>query len=216
MGRPLNKRYFGSGAGAQLKVRAKIGTAAEGDGIIVKQRGTAKFRVTVGSDTGDCYLVDKADGTLAANEMTVTVMTDAGVLARATKLYNRVAVVNGSKVPWNFATSLTDGAVTPEEVETGIVPVIRITAQPASVTVQQPDAATFTVTADVVPAGSVAYQWQSSDDLGATWSNIPATTNSLTVSPTSNEITGTQYRVILSSTGAASVTSAAAALIVTA
>ena len=47
MGRPLNKRYFGSGAGNQIKVRAKIGANAEGDGRIVSQRGTRKFKVTV-------------------------------------------------------------------------------------------------------------------------------------------------------------------------
>ena len=86
MGRPLNKRYFGSGAGNQIKVRAKIGANAEGDGVIVSQRGSKKFKVTVGANTGDCFLVDKADGALGANEMSITVLTDAGQLVRATKI----------------------------------------------------------------------------------------------------------------------------------
>jgi len=116
MGRPINKRFFGTGAGNQIKVRAKIGANAEGDGFIVSQRGTRIFRVTVGANTGICRLVDKA-GSLAAGEMTVVVKLDDGTLGRATKLFNRTAIVNGAKVRWNFSDSSADGAVQVADVE---------------------------------------------------------------------------------------------------
>lgn len=63
-----------------------------------------------------CTLVTKADGSLGANEMSIAVLTDAGVTVGASKLYSRVAVAGGVKTPWTFATSTTDGKV---EVETG-------------------------------------------------------------------------------------------------
>jgi len=63
-----------------------------------------------------CTLVTKADGSLGANEMSIAVLTDAGVTVGASKLYSRVAVAGGVKTPWTFAFSTTDGKV---EVETG-------------------------------------------------------------------------------------------------
>jgi len=122
MGRPVNKRYFGSGAGNQIKVRAKIGSNAEGDGFIISQRSTNRFKVTVGANTGICRLVNKDTGSLAANEMIVNFLSDDGVLVQATKLYNRTVIVEGgtpnaTKVKWNFTTSNTDGAVQVADVE---------------------------------------------------------------------------------------------------
>lgn len=105
MGRPINKRYFGSGN--QIKVRAKIGNNAEGDGFIVSQRSTNKFKVTVGANTGICKVVNKSNGELAANEMIINVMTDGGIMQQATKLYNRVAIVEGNhKVKWKAMTPI--------------------------------------------------------------------------------------------------------------
>jgi len=118
MGRPINKRYFGSGAGNQIKVRAKIGNNPESDGIIISQRSTNRFKVTVGPNTGICRLVNKNSGTLAANEMIVNLLSDEGVLVQATKLYNRTVIVEGNqRVKWNFSTSNTDGAVEATDVE---------------------------------------------------------------------------------------------------
>ena len=62
-----------------------------------------------------CTLVTKADGSLSANEMSIAVLTDAGVTVGASKLYSRVAIAGGVKTPWTFATSATDGDVEVEE-----------------------------------------------------------------------------------------------------
>ena len=90
MGRPLPKKYFGSGTGNQIQVRAKIGSAAEGTGFIVKQTGSHRFLVTVGSNTGVCTITDKADGTLAAGDMTISVKDSTNTIV--VLLLSRVAL----------------------------------------------------------------------------------------------------------------------------
>lgn len=57
--------------GSQVKVRFRV-DGTEADGWIVKQHSARRFRVTDGTVTGICILVNKADGTLANNEMTIT------------------------------------------------------------------------------------------------------------------------------------------------
>ena len=224
MGRPLNKRYFGSGAGNQIKVRAKIGANAEGDGVIVSQRGSKKFKVTVGANTGDCFLVDKADGALGANEMSITVLTDDGQLVRAKKISaHRVTTGAGVSVPWNFSDSYSDGSVQVEEVEDGFAdPVILIAVQPSNLTVDEGDEANFYVEASVAQGGVVEYEWQLSTDNGGTWTPITdggiwsgANTDALTIDPTPDTFTGHQFRVVLSATGLDDVTSQVATLTVT-
>lgn len=218
MGRPINKRYFGSGAGNQIKVRAKIGNNAEGDGFIVSQRSTNKFKVTVGANTGICKVVNKSNGELAANEMIINVMTDGGIMQQATKLYNRVAIVEGNhKVKWNFSSSLTDGAVQVPDVEGDISLTITIDTQPADVTVEEGADATFTVEASGV--GDLVYKWEVSDDSGASWADVPGgSTDTLVIAETVfDDHNDLQYRVVVSSqSGAAdSVTSTVATLTVT-
>ena len=215
MGRPLNKRYFGSGAGNQIKVRAKIGANAEGDGRIVSQRGTRKFKVTVGANTGDCFLVDKADGTLAVNEMSISVQTDDGVVRRVTKIAAHRVVAGGVSYAWTFDGSLTDSKVEIDEVETGVSPFITITSQPTNQTAADGEAL-FTVVASVTEGATLTYLWQVSTDSGATWSNTVSTNNNLLLLGLQQSDDGNLYRVIVSATGATSVTSNAVTLTVAA
>lgn len=214
MGRPLNKKYFGSGAGNQIKVRAKIGANAEGDGVIVSQRGSKKFKITVGDNTGDCFLVDKANGTLAANEMTITVQTDAGVKVRATKISAHRVSSGGASYSWTFDGSITDGKVEIAEVEAGVSPFITISTQPADQTAVD-GAATFSVTAAVTEGATLTYLWEVSTD-GATWTAAGSTSASLTLTGLVEGDSDNQYRVVVSATGATSVTSDAATLTVAA
>ena len=174
MGRPINKRFFGTGAGNQIKVRAKIGANAEGDGFIVSQRGTRRFRVTVGSNTGICTLVNKDQGSLAANEMIVNVRNDAGDLVRVTKMFNRTAIVGGAKIKWNFDPSNEDGAVQVKDIDGSV---ITITGQPANQTVVAPAAATFTVAASADPVTTLTYQWQVQTAGAGAWKNIAGATS---------------------------------------
>jgi hypothetical protein len=112
MGRPVNKRNFGKGTGNQLKTRFRVG-GTEYDGYIVSQRATRRFRVSSMNDavTAICTLVDKEAGSLVDGDMIVIVKLDNGTLGRATKIFNRVAIVNGVKVPWTFTESDNDQRV---------------------------------------------------------------------------------------------------------
>jgi hypothetical protein len=97
--------------------------------------------------------------------------------------------------------------------------ILGITSQPtnASIIAGGGNTATFTVVATSTPDATIAYQWQYND--GATWENVAngtpanttytgATAASLVITPTTDEANAAIYRVVVSSTGADSVTSA--------
>lgn len=60
-------------AATQIICRVKIGANPEADGYIVRQKGSTKYIVTDGTNTGICALVDKADNTLSDGDMTVMI-----------------------------------------------------------------------------------------------------------------------------------------------
>ena len=126
MGRPLNKRFFGTPteAGNEIKVQFHNG-AASVNGWIVKQLGSKKFRCSDGTVERDCFLVDKsaADGAtpaaVTAGEMTITVKDDAGALKQVTKISGKkVTLDTGATIAWNFSAATDDGAVEMEEAGT--------------------------------------------------------------------------------------------------
>jgi len=230
MGRPVNKKYFGQGAGNQIKVKAKVGTAKVGDGFIVKQRGTRKFVVNVGGKVGVCKLVDKPVNSLGENEMVITVLTDANTLSHVTKMYNRLAIVNGQKVKWNFSPSQVDGADQLTDVEAADnIPapaVLAITAQPVDMTCQDDIASgVFSVSVSSTPEVLVNYQWQwNPTPLAPVWEDITAAgfpeitgfdTNTITIEPAA-DYDGEQFRVVVSTPSASNgpLTSDAATLTV--
>jgi len=106
MGRPVNKRNFGLlDDGTNFTVNVQVASNSESEsGYILRQRSVNKFLVndlktgtktTVGgSGTGNvgiCTLVDKASGSLGANEMSIqgTLDDGTGSQVRIKKLYNR-------------------------------------------------------------------------------------------------------------------------------
>lgn len=106
MGRPVNKRNFGLlDDGTNFTVNVQVANNSESEqGYILRQRSVNKFLVndlktgtktTVGgSGTGNvgiCTLVDKASGSLGANEMSIqgTLDDGTGSQVRIKKLYNR-------------------------------------------------------------------------------------------------------------------------------
>lgn len=208
MGRPLNKKFFGSGTGNQIKVRAKIGSAAEGYGTIVKQTGTNRYKVTVGSDTGTCVIVDKSNGTLAAGEMTISVKDANNVVKQVKNVKGHTLVLDtGELVAWSFAAPAATKVQMDEEAGT-LLPVITIGTQPSSATVTAPAAASFTVAATVTNGATRSYQWQvkvgaaafTNITNGGVYSN--ATTATLNIS-NSTGLNGNQYRCVVSATGGA-------------
>ena len=121
MGRPINKRFFGepTAGGNEIKVRYRATGEAEANGWIVKQLGSKKFRCYDGTNTMDCTLVDKAQGTLAVGDMTITVKDDGGTARQVTKISGRMVTLDsGDKIAWNFSDAADDNAVEMEEAGT--------------------------------------------------------------------------------------------------
>ena len=103
MGRPLNKRFFGTPTadGNEIKVQFYNGTASV-PGWIVKQLGSKRFRCTDGTATADCVLTDAAAAALTAGQMSITV-DDNGTGRQVTKISGRkVTMDNGSQINWDF------------------------------------------------------------------------------------------------------------------
>ena len=121
MGRPLNKRFFGLlDDGTNIKVNCQVGSNAESEvGYIVRQRSPKRFIVNDKKDgtnklvgateagngqgnVGVCQLVNKADGNLAANEMSIMGYNAAGQGIRLAKLFNKIVVdFNGNRYKWS-------------------------------------------------------------------------------------------------------------------
>lgn len=167
MGRPLPKKFFGFGEGDQLAIRAKIGSASEGQGFIVKQKGSSRYIATVGSDTGVVTLVDKDDGTLLAGEATITFTDEEENTKRVKKvLRHRVAFFDDTGAQWSFdpATGGIWEATEADGDDTEYT--ITINTQPADQTVEDGSIVTFTVDASISPSGTLIYQWQYFDGEG--------------------------------------------------
>lgn len=115
MGRPLNKKHFGTGAGEDLRIQAKIGTSTAGAGSIVRQRGSKRFEVKVGTKTGVCTLVDKEVADLLAGEMTLSAKNTGGNVKRVVKIAgHKATLADGTVVAWDFKAA-TGGKVEIEE-----------------------------------------------------------------------------------------------------
>lgn len=212
MGRPLNKRYFGTGAGNQIKTRFQL-AGTEYDGYILKQVGSKRYKVTDGAGhTGICTLVDAADNSLADNQMNVEVLLDNGTFARASKIYGRVAIINGTKVRWNFAANSTDGYARIDE-EAAVMRFITVSQGLVNTTLDlsddADDAVDFSVTATATGGATISYAW-AYKNVGGDWTTIVgATSSTYTTDALTTAQTGRQYRVVMTATGAAPVESIA-------
>lgn len=122
MGRPINKRFFGTSATqGDIRVRFKTG-GTEYNGYIVAQKGSKKFKVTDGgSNTAVCTLAAKADASLANGDMTIKGKLDSTTVGYVSKIQGRRCVLvntSGTTIgsgPWGFGSSLTDGFIQFEE-----------------------------------------------------------------------------------------------------
>ena len=95
---PLGGKFYGVVGGNTdtsdytypvVKVRVKISGETEADGYIVRQKGSKKYLVSDGTNTGVCVLADKADGALADGEMTVTVILSNSSEVRLSRFTNK-------------------------------------------------------------------------------------------------------------------------------
>jgi hypothetical protein len=103
-----------------------------------------------------------------------------------------------------------------------IAPEITIGTQPANISVIAPATAAFSVVATRTGAGTLTYQWQIQQEGAGAWADISGataatyTTGATAIGDGAGATDGDKYRVIVSLTGAESVTSNAATLTVTA
>jgi len=130
MGRPLNKRLFGTptAAGSEIKINFHNDTAVK-EGYIVKQVGSKKFVCEEIGTAGEftCTLTTgKLPAALAAGEMAISFKMDDEETYTVSKIAGRKVTLSapsatganaydGKSVPWNFAASTTDGAAQVEE-----------------------------------------------------------------------------------------------------
>jgi len=131
MGRPINKRYFGppTAGGNEIKVDFNDGSSVV-EGYIVKQVASRRFKVAALGTPGTLYTckltTGKLPATLAAGEMSISVLGDDGETYNILKIAGRKAFIvaptatgsnalDETSVPWNFTVSGVDGAVQVEE-----------------------------------------------------------------------------------------------------
>jgi len=109
MGRPINKRHFGTpDSGNDFKVRFRATGQSEANGWIVKQVGSKRFKCTDGTNTEICTLADKDQGSLAVGDMTISIKdsADSNAIKQVTKITGRrVTVTGGTQIPWDFTGS---------------------------------------------------------------------------------------------------------------
>jgi len=130
MGRPLNKRLFGTptASGNEIKVNFHNGSAVK-EGYIVKQKGSKKFVCEEIETAGEFTCVLKTGilpAALSAGEMAISFKMDDGETYGVSKISGKKATLvkpsasgsnayDGLSVPWNFSTSTSDGAAEVEE-----------------------------------------------------------------------------------------------------
>ena len=72
-----------------VKVRVKITGESEADGYIIRQKGSSKYLVSDGTNTGVCSLVNLTDSNLTDGDMTVTVTLPDSNEVRLKRFSNR-------------------------------------------------------------------------------------------------------------------------------
>ena len=130
MGRPLNKRLFGTptAGGNEIKVNFHNGSAVK-EGYIVKQKASKKFVCEEIGTSGEFTCTLKTGvlpAALSAGEMAISFKMDDSETYTVSKISGRKATLSapsatgsnaydGKSVPWNFSTSVADGAAQVEE-----------------------------------------------------------------------------------------------------
>ncbi len=156
---------------------------------------TCSFTVTVTDDDAPVPAVETLPVATGVCNVTVTAPTAIdncnGVITGTTTDPLTYTVPGEYTITWtytdasgNSSTQTQSVVVTSQEIE--------ITIEPLSLTVCEGESASFTVTAP----GATAFQWQVNEGRG--WSDIPGEDGStLTINPATNDMSGNQYRVLV-------------------
>lgn len=101
--------------GAQVLIRVKIGANAEADGYIIRQKGSRKFLVTDGSNTGVCQTANLTDTNLTDDTMTISIVDGTSTVARLERMSNKYGIDFAGN---HYALSFTD-SVDATEIKSG-------------------------------------------------------------------------------------------------
>lgn len=184
------------------------------DSKILIDSQASEVQVSAGSDGNGGIVFDGKSGTVYGD---VTLQEDLEIGTDETLTIGKDAslTVPDGKTLTNDDTIAVESGGKLEGTTTGngtlkIAPTI--TTQPQDVEVKENETATFTV--KVTGTEPLSYQWQQSTDKGSSWTNIDsATSDTYTTGKTTMDMSGTQYRCVVSNS-AGSVTSNVATLTV--
>ena len=125
MGKPINKKYFGdpdNKVGKQVKITAKLSGESVGEGYIIKQTGKNRFKVHVGSTTGEIVLVNTVtSGNLSDGEGYISSTPHGGSAKAVKKLMAHKLVIHDTAdsatsdltaYKWSGAASAAAGEAT--------------------------------------------------------------------------------------------------------
>lgn len=100
MGRPLNKRYFGTASVNAINIKFHNGTEVV-DGHIISQRSSNKFLCSDGTIQRECKLVAQPDMQLQENQMSIAAMIEGQPILYITKISSRIVTASdGYTYPW--------------------------------------------------------------------------------------------------------------------
>jgi hypothetical protein len=161
------------------------------------------------------FFVDSNEATVAANKAKGLTGPGWWLYSTYTDATSKVRHKAECLIPMDHAG--TTAALSGDAEDTVTIDrAITISAQPQNLSVVDGEAATFSVTATATGTGNLAYQWQLSTNDGSTWANLSsATSATLAFETVALADDGNKYRVIVSTAGAANVTSNTATLTVT-
>lgn len=87
-----------------VKCRVFI-SGAEADGYIIRQKGSTKYLVTDGTNTGVCTLANQADGALSLGNMNITMSIGDSTALTIARITNRYALdYSNNRFAINFFT----------------------------------------------------------------------------------------------------------------
>lgn len=172
-------------------------------------------------DVNNTFFVDKTEATISSNRAAGIRTPGWNLIYTYTDSEGNTRRKIESLVPMKVSASDAGDA---EDVVV-VDRIISISVQPANVSVVESNTAVFSVTAAASPSSALSYQWQIQQSGTGAWANVATgsggttatyTTGATAVAAGSGATNGDKYRVIVSAAGAASVTSNAATLTVTA
>ena len=169
-------------------------------------------------DKDNAFFVDTTEAAVAANRAK-GIKTPGWILY---KEYGTGRKYVETLVPMKVAAGITAGDAgvannTATEDATVADRRLTISVQPASISVVENAPAVFSVTAAAVPTSALSFQWQVQQGGAGAWADIDGeTAATYTIANTVLADNANKFRVVVSASGVASVTSSAATLTVTA